>query len=86
MEKCKVMHIGKNNPQYEYFMKGKKLITTEEEKDVGVYVSKSLKPTNQCHWAATRATAVLNQLRKNFHYRDRRTFVETICAIRLTPR
>jgi hypothetical protein len=25
--------------------------------------------------AATNATAVLKQLRKNFHYRDRRTFV-----------
>ncbi len=76
VEKCKVMYVGRNNPPYEYFMKGKKLITTEEEKDVSVYVSKSMKPTNQGHRAETRATGVLNQFRKNFHYRDRRTFVK----------
>ncbi len=57
-------------------MKGHKLATTEEENDVGVLVTKNLKPTTQCHRAATRATAVLNQLRKNFHDRDRRTFVK----------
>jgi hypothetical protein len=76
VEKCKVMHVGRQNPHYEYQMKGKKLATTEEEKDVGVYVTKNLKPSSQCHRAAVRATAVLNQLSKNFHYRDKRTFVK----------
>jgi ribonuclease P/MRP protein subunit RPP40 len=75
VDKCKVMHVGRHNPQYEYYTKGQKLETTEEEKDVGVIVTRNLKPSTQCHKAATRATAVLNQLRKNFHYRDRRTFV-----------
>jgi hypothetical protein len=76
VDKCKVMHLGRHNPMYEYYMKGRKLATTEEEKDVGVYVTKNLKPSTQCHRAATRATAVLNQLRKNFHYRDRKTFIK----------
>ncbi len=71
MDKCKVMHVGKHNPRHEYYMKGQKLATTEEKKDVGVVVTKNLKPSVQCHKAATRATAVLNQLRKNFHYRDK---------------
>jgi hypothetical protein len=75
VEKCKVMHVGKHNPQFEYYMRGTKLKTTEEEKDVGVYVTKNLKPSSQCHRAAVRATAVLNQLKKYFHYRDKRTFV-----------
>ena len=70
------MHVGRHNPRYDYFMGGQKLATTEEEKDVGVYVTSNLKPSRQCHIAATRATAVLNQLRKNFHYRDRRTFLK----------
>jgi hypothetical protein len=56
-------------------MRGTKLKTTEEEKDMGVYVIKNLKPSSQCHRAAVRATAVLNQLKKNFHYRDKHTFV-----------
>jgi hypothetical protein len=56
-------------------MKGQKLATTEEEKDIGVVVTKNLKPSAQCHKAATRATAVLSHLRKNFHFRDKKTFV-----------
>jgi hypothetical protein len=34
LEKCKIMHVGRNNPQYEYKMNGMVLSTTEEEKDV----------------------------------------------------
>jgi hypothetical protein len=73
--KCKVMHVGKKNPNYEYFMRGTKVSTTEEERDVGVTVSANLKPAAQCTKAAGTATSVLNQLKRNFHYRDRFTFV-----------
>jgi ribonuclease P/MRP protein subunit RPP40 len=73
--KCKVMHVGKKNPNYEYFMRGTKVSTTEEERDVGVTVSANLKPAAQCTKAAGTATSVFNQLKRNFHYRDRVTFV-----------
>ena len=43
VEKCKVMHVGKKNPKHEYEMNGKKLIETEEEKDLGIIVDSSLK-------------------------------------------
>jgi ribonuclease P/MRP protein subunit RPP40 len=74
MSKCKVMH----NQEYEYHMRGTKLCTTEEEKDIGVAVTKNLKPSAQCSKAAGRATAVLGQICRNFHYRDspdRHTFL-----------
>lgn len=76
LNKCKIMHVGRNNPCYEYFMQGTKLGTTEEEKDIGVVVTKNLKPAVQCSKAAGRATAVLHQLRKVFLYRDRHMFVK----------
>ncbi len=41
--KCKVMHLGRNNPEYEYTMRGVRLGTTEEERDIGVIVTKNLK-------------------------------------------
>ena len=72
--KCKIMHIGKNNSCYEYTMSGVRLEVVEEERDIGVIVHKSLKPTKQCKKAADMASAVLRQLCKNFHYRDRHTF------------
>jgi hypothetical protein len=74
-DKCKVMHIGLRNPRHPYFMNGVKLGTTEEEKDVGVYVNPTLKPSNHCKRAADKARAVLNQITKNFHYRDKHTFL-----------
>jgi hypothetical protein len=49
---------------------------TEEEKDIGVTVTKNLKPLAQCNKAARRAAAVLGQIRRNFHYRDKYTFVK----------
>lgn len=74
--KCKVMHVGKNNPCYEYYMRGVKLNVTEEERDIGVVFTKNLKPAVQCGKAAGRATSVLHQLKNIFHYRDRFTFVQ----------
>ena len=50
--------------------------STEEERDIGITVTKTLKPSAQCSKAAGRAAAVLGQLRRNFHYRDRHTFVK----------
>jgi hypothetical protein len=76
LAKCKIMHVGAKNPGYEYFMRGTKLGTTEEEKDIGVTVTKNLKPSAQCNKAAGRAAAVLGQIRRNFHYRDKHTFVK----------
>jgi hypothetical protein len=73
--KCKVMHVGPRNPGYEYSMGGTVLKTTVEERDIGVTVSSSLKPGAQCKKAARTASAVLGQVSRAFHYRDRFTFV-----------
>ena len=72
--KCKIMHVGRNNPHYEYFMGGVKLETVEEEKDIGVVIHNSLKPSRHCKKVADTASAVLRQLTKNFHFRDRHVF------------
>ena len=31
---CKIMHVGRNNPCFEYNMSGVKLTVVEEEKDI----------------------------------------------------
>jgi len=46
------MHVGRNNQEYEYTMRGQKLEKT------------------QCEKTAARAMTVLNQLRRNVHYRN----------------
>ena len=41
-DKCKVMHIGAQNLEEEYFMEGNKLEKVSEEKDLGVMISRNL--------------------------------------------
>ena len=64
VNKCKIMHIGPKNNRYKYYMEGKELAVTEEEKDVGVLVHNSMKPARQCKRAAGMASGVLRQLTK----------------------
>ena len=75
VEKCKIMHLGRQNRQYTYTMDGKELRTVTEEKDVGVLVHNSLKPSKHCKKAADTAGAVLKSISRNFHYRDRHLFL-----------
>ena len=51
------------------------LVETEEERDIGIQVSNNLKPAAHCAKAARTAQAVLGQITRAFHYRDRHTFV-----------
>jgi hypothetical protein len=76
LAKCKIMHIGPNNLYYEYFMRGTKLGTTDKERDIGVTITKNLKPSAHRSKTVGRATAVLGQIGRNFHHHDRHTFVK----------
>uniref|UniRef100_A0A8C3IBY2 Reverse transcriptase domain-containing protein n=1 Tax=Chrysemys picta bellii TaxID=8478 RepID=A0A8C3IBY2_CHRPI len=55
MDKCKVMHIGKNNPNYTYNVTGANLATTNKERDLGVIVDSSLKTSMQYAAAVKKA-------------------------------
>ena len=76
VKKCKVLHVGHNNPRHVYTMGGQPLGETEEETDVGVITTANLKPAAQCRKAARIAAAVLGQICRAFHYRDRHVFIQ----------
>ena len=73
--KCKIMHLGKNNPKHQYTMNNIPMISSTEEKDVGVLVTDNLKPSKHCAQVAQKANQVLGQMTRAFHFRDRFTFV-----------
>ena len=73
--KCKILHVGHNNPKYEYFMNGIKLSEVKIEKDIGVKVSHDLKPSIQCQEAAKTANYILGTISRAFHFRDRHVFL-----------
>ena len=72
--KCKVLHIGRNNPRHIYTMNNVPLETVTSEKDIGVLIGESLKPSLQCAQAAHTARGVLCQILRSFHYRDKYIF------------
>jgi ribonuclease P/MRP protein subunit RPP40 len=75
VSKCKVMHLGHRNPGYTHSMNGAQLGTTTEERDIGVTMSSNLRPSAQYNKVSRTASAVLTQITRAFHYRDRNTFI-----------
>ena len=74
-DKCKIMHLGRNNPRHKYLMNGVELSVTEEERDLGIWTESSLKPGLQCSKAASSANKVMGLILKSFHYRTKQTLV-----------
>jgi hypothetical protein len=68
--KCKAMHIGHKNPNHVYTMDQEgvstNLETIEKEKDLGVWTSNTLKPSQQCVQTAAKATSVLRSVKNSF--------------------
>ena len=76
-----MIHFGRNNPGFSYTMggyapAGAVLESVVEEKDVGVMVHNTLKPSAQCAKAAKKANQVLGQMARAFHYRDKDTWIK----------
>jgi hypothetical protein len=85
IKKCKVMHLGRRNKNYDYEMAGQRLDKTREEKDLGVIISDNLKPAAQCAKAAKTAQTVLGQISRAFQYRDRTVFMQLYKQYRYVP-
>ena len=75
VSKCHVIHAGRGNQQFEYFMGGRILETVESEKDFGVLLHKSFRPSLHCAMAAKKANMVFGQLSRGVSFRDRVTFI-----------
>ena len=75
VNKCHVIHAGRSNHRFEYSMGGKVLGEVDFERDVGVLIHKSFKPSLQCAKAASKANSVLGQVCRGISYRDSKTFM-----------
>ena len=61
-EKCKVMHIGKKNTCHQYTLKNATLSSTDQERDLGIIITSSLKPSGQVAKAAALANSTLGRI------------------------
>ena len=68
--KCKVLHFGHNNLETEYTLNGNPLDKSEEERDLGIQVSKDFKFSNHIGKIASKANSILGRIRRTFTYLD----------------
>lgn len=64
--KCKTMHIGRNNQQMNYALNGSILEKSTQERDLGVVVSRDLKASSHVASVAAKANSRLGIMKRNF--------------------
>ena len=69
-EKCKVLHLGRLNPNYNYDMDGVALKITTEEKDLGVVIDDKLKFDAHTEKQVNKANRQLGLIRRSFDALD----------------
>lgn len=79
IEKCKVMHLGRNNSKGKYQLRmenqTKPLDITEEEKDLGVIITPDLKFSQHVARIAKKANSMIGLVRRSFRFMDSKMFV-----------
>ena len=77
--KCKVLHLGQNNPRHSYFIgKDDKRIELEEttlEKDLGVHIDRNLSFEEHINKITKKAASKCARILKNFTYRSKEVLV-----------
>ena len=73
-EKCKIVHFGYDNLETSYSLNNVNMSKSAQETDLGVTVSNSCKPSEQCAKAAKRAMQRLGLLKRTFRHIDIRSF------------
>jgi ribonucleases P/MRP protein subunit RPP40 len=63
------MHIGNKNCQYSYTVNGHIIENIEQEKDLGVIISRDMKVLGQCNYAYNRANRMLGLMKRTIEYK-----------------
>ena len=72
-KKCKVLHMGSNNPCHSYRLNGHVLEEIDAEKDLGVMIDSSLKFHLQTAAATKKANQILGVIKRSYVTRDKNT-------------
>jgi len=76
--KCRVLHLGRNNPMHQYRLGVDLLECSSVERDLRVLVDDRLTMSQQCALAAKKANGILGCIRRSVAGRGRFSFPSTL--------
>ena len=75
LDKCHVLHVGNENPHANYTMNNVQLINVDREKDLGVIISKDLKPSEQCTEIVKIANKLVGFIGRTFTFKSEKVIL-----------
>jgi len=79
--KCRVLHLGRNNPMHQYRLGVDLLLSSSVERDLGVLVNDKLTISQQCALVAKKANGVLGYIKKSVASRTREVLLPLFSAL-----
>ena len=75
IDKCKTIHFGRNNQNFQYTMNFEDIDTVEEEKDLGVVFQQDLKFSNHIATKVNKANSMLSLIVRTFQFIEQDSFI-----------